>query len=97
MTIMNDLCSYASELFTKEELTEDYYKKPEDAYEKMNKQVMDALVSYYGKEAALNIYDSWMGAFFAYHHAMRISDFSIGVKFGIKFSNELNEFDIKES
>lgn len=97
MSIMNDLNAYASELFAKEEISKDYYKKPENEYEKMNKLVMDALKNFYGDEKAVILYDDWINAFFDYHHSMRISDFRIGVKFVIKFSNELNEFDIKES
>lgn len=97
MTIMNDLCTYASEIFMKEEMSNDYYRKPEDEYNRMNELVMDALKNFYGSEKALTVYDDWMNAFFDYHHAMRVSDFSIGVKFGVKFAKELNEFDIKES
>lgn len=43
MTIMNDLCTYASEIFMKEEMSNDYYRKPEDEYNRMNELVMDAL------------------------------------------------------
>ena len=50
MSIMNDLNAYASELFAKEEISKDYYKKPENEYEKMNKLVMDALKNFYGDD-----------------------------------------------